>query len=104
MNPEIFHAAMHRIVARAKFPLGHIVITEGVAHAFGPSEVVPALADHAAGRWGDICPEDRQTNDDALRDGGRLMSTFTREEDGERLWIITEADGSSTTCLLPDEY
>ena len=104
MNPETFHAAMHRILARAKFPLGHVVLTGGAADAFNPAEIIAALADHAAGKWGDIDAEDKATNDDALEHGGRLTSTYTRPEDGERLWIFTEADREVTTCLLPDEY
>jgi hypothetical protein len=102
--PAIIEAAMHRIIAAAKFPLGHVVITGGVAHSFPPSELLPALADHARGKWGDVCAEDRATNEEALANGNRLMSTFTREADGERLWSITEWDRSVTTCLLPDEY
>jgi hypothetical protein len=97
-------AAMHRIIAAAKFPLGNVAITAGVARAFAPEEILPALADHARGKWGDICQEDKETNDRALENGDRLMSTYTRTEDGERLWVITEWDRSLTTCLLPDEY
>ena len=58
---------------------------------------------HESGDWGDVCREDWQSNDQALDDGSRLFSVYrTRLE--ERLWIITEADRSFTTVLLPYEY
>lgn len=93
----------------ARFNPGRLLITPGAAEAFSPSEVMAALADHLAGGWGDICPEDKQTNEDALETGARLMSTYTRTEDGTRLWIITEAEDdqgvrAATTALLPEEY
>ena len=100
----MLNGVMHRILARAKFPLGNVCMTNGVARTFAPSEVFAALADHAQGKWGDVCAEDRATNEDALSDGDRVMSTFTRADDGERLWIITEANREVTTALLPDEY
>jgi hypothetical protein len=58
---------------------------------------------HVSGDWGDICAEDRQANADALQYGYRLMSVYELSKT-ERLWIITEADRSSTTLLLPEEY
>jgi hypothetical protein len=93
------------VVIETVFPVGQLVITPGAADAFKPSEVFPALADHCSGEtWGDTPPEDKETNARALAYGGRLLSTYTREADGARLWIITEADRSATTVLLPDEY
>ena len=61
------------------------------------------LARHAGGDWGDVCPEDARANDQALREGMRLLSAYTLQ-DGTRVWIITEADRSSTCILLPEEY
>jgi hypothetical protein len=61
------------------------------------------LSRHACGNWGDLCEADRQENARALRQGGRLMSTYTLKN-GQTLWIITEADRSVTTLLLPLEY
>lgn len=54
---------------------------------------------------GDLCDEDKATNDDALEYGGRLMSQYRRESyPSQRIWIITEADRSCTTVLFPHEY
>lgn len=58
---------------------------------------------HVVGDWGDICAEDRQVNADALQYGSRLMSVYAITPT-ETLWIITEADRSCTTLLLPQEY
>lgn len=93
----------------ARFNPGSLFITPGAAGAFSPDEVMAALFDHLIGGWGDTCPEDKEANERALETGARLMSTYTRTEDGERLWIITEAEDdqgnrSTTTALLPDEY
>ncbi len=64
---------------------------------------LPFVLRHVSGDWGDICAEDRQANADALHYGYRLMSVYELSKT-ERLWIITEADRSSTTLLLPEEY
>jgi len=88
----------------ARFNPGRLLITPGAAGAFNPQEVLAALACHLRGDWGDLGPEDKHENDAALEHGGRLLSAYTRLEDEERLWIITEADRSATTALLPDEY
>lgn len=88
-----------------KVELGSVFLTPGVITALQESEDDPAhfLARHQAGDWGDLDPEDRQANEDALRRGERLLSAYETSK-GTRLWIITEADRSSTTLLLPDEY
>jgi hypothetical protein len=66
-------------------------------------DALQAIEDHARGDWGLVFPEDRQANEDALRDGDRLMSVY-RSSKGQRFWIITEADRSATTVLFPDDY
>ena len=58
---------------------------------------------HAAGDWGEVDAEDWSLNDQAVLDGTRLLSAY-RTLKGEKLWVITEADRSSTTLLLPSEY
>jgi hypothetical protein len=60
------------------------------------------LASHATGDWGDLCAFDRRQNQIALRDGYRILSSY--EVSTGRVWIITEADRSVTTILLPEEY
>ena len=58
---------------------------------------------HLDGDWGDISPEDIAENELSLQHGWRLLSSY-RLSDGTKVWIITEADRSATTFLLPDEY
>jgi hypothetical protein len=62
-----------------------------------------ALRRHASCDWGELCAEDKASNDQALQYGGRLMSAY-RTPTGVKFWIITEADRSATTTLLPEEY
>ncbi len=86
-----------------KFPLGQTVITPNALRRLQPDEVLGALMRHAAGDWGDVCPEDRQENELSLREGFRLFSVYHSASD-EKFWIITEADRSATTVLLPEDY
>jgi len=60
------------------------------------------LTRHATGDWGELCAFDRRQNERALRAGERILSAYPVGE--ERIWIITEADRSVTTILLPEEY
>lgn len=66
---------------------------------------VPAefLDQHARGEWGDVDAQDKEANEAALRDGTRILSSY-KTKAGVKLWVITEADRSATTVLLPDEY
>ncbi len=86
------------------FPLGRIVATPGALELLAATGTDPAelLARHQAGDWGDLGAFDRRENDKALRTGARLFSAYDTPEG--RLWIITEADRSSTCVLLPEEY
>ena len=86
-----------------RFPLGRILATPGVLGSVSQKEMLGALARHASGDWGDVDDDDRKANDDALRDGARVLSAY-RTAAGTKLWVITEADRSSTTVLLPEEY
>jgi hypothetical protein len=65
--------------------------------------VQEALRRHATGDWGDLSPEDRQENDLSAREGFRILSAYT-DTQGTKFWIITEADRSATTVLLPEDY
>lgn len=87
----------------AKFPLGRLVMTTGAYDALTPLEIKRGLFFHSQGDWGDVCQEDKQANDQALTDGTRLLSAYLTEK-GTRFWVITEADRSATTVLLPEEY
>jgi hypothetical protein len=87
------------------FSLGQTVATPGALEALGRnnSNGLDLLQRHARGDWGDVDAEDAAANDQATVDGGRLLSAYTLA-DGTRLWVITEADRSASTCLLPEEY
>ncbi|HWL08420.1 MAG TPA: hypothetical protein VNQ76_08450 [Planctomicrobium sp.] len=89
----------------ARFPLGQTVATPGALDALGDSNQSPMelLSRHVAGDWGTLDAEDQQANEDALLHGERLLSAYHTSK-GVKIWIITEADRSSTTLLLPDEY
>jgi len=88
----------------AKFPIGQVFFTRGVLDELADSGAVFAgLARHASGDWGEVNADDKALNDAALLDGTRLLSAYTAEN-GTRFWVITEADRSSTTVLLPEEY
>lgn len=84
------------------FPLGRLLITPGAQAVFSSEEVFSAVARHRQGDWGTLCKEDCRRNNSALRNGGRIFSAYQYHE--EKLWIITEADRSVTTILLPHEY
>jgi hypothetical protein len=92
-------------MASPKFSLGQIVATPGALRAFAESREEPFsfLYRHASGDWGELDAEDQKENELSLSEGFRLLSAY-RLKTGERLWIITEADRSVTTLLLPEEY
>ncbi len=87
------------------FDLGQVVATPGALDALRRSSQSPAefLRRHVSGDWGDVDAHDSQANWDALREGGRLLSSY-KTRLGDVLWVITEADRSSTCLLLPSEY
>jgi hypothetical protein len=86
----------------ARVPLGQIAITANASLRLATEEVLTALRRHASGDWGDLCAEDTLANDTALTHGGRLLSAYG--QGANRFWIITEADYSVTTVLLPEDY
>jgi hypothetical protein len=87
------------------FPLGQIVATPGALAALGRAQQPPTsfLARHASGDWGELEPADVAENQYSIAHGFRLLSSYQTNA-GEKLWIITEADRSATTLLLPEEY
>jgi hypothetical protein len=85
------------------FPLGRLLITPGALNLLTHDETFRALDRHSRGDWGECCPHDAAENDFALDKYLRLFSVY-RSEAGTKFWIITEADRSATTILLPDEY
>jgi hypothetical protein len=89
---------------RAPLPLGRVVATPGALKLLLEAGGHPFdyLARHAAGDWGELCAFDRRQNEIALREGLRILSSY--EVLAGKVWIITEADRSITTILLPEEY
>ena len=87
------------------FPLGQTVMTPGAQEALQRAGQLPRtfLASHVRGDWGDLDAEDKRANDRALKDGTRILSAYHTKK-GDKLWVITEADRSVTTILLPSEY
>lgn len=86
-----------------KVPLGRTVATPAALGAVSQPDIVAALRRHASGDWGEVDPDDRAANDDALRSGERLLSVY-QSATGTTFWVLTEADRSATTVLLPDDY
>lgn len=89
-----------------KFEPGNVYSTPGVnAKLEDAGFMIVSLNRHINGDWGNTCDEDKATNEEALVDGLRLMSVYKRKDHpDDTIWIITEADRSATTILLPDEY
>jgi len=88
-----------------KFFLGRTVATPGALRALEQANQNPFefLQRHQAGDWGELCEEDKRENEFSVRNGFRILSAYrTRNE--VKIWIITEADRSVTTLLLPHEY
>lgn len=96
----------------AKFKLGQTVMTRGIQQLL-VDEDEEIMRRHAAdlgyliwrhetGDAGEVCDEDKQANIDAIKNGNRILSAFQFQ--GKKVWIITEADRSATTVLLPEEY
>jgi hypothetical protein len=87
------------------FPLGKLVTTRGALMALLRAKQSPTefLSRHVNGDWGDLCAEDVAENEYAVAHGLRILSSYATTA-GDRLWLITEADRSATTFLLPDEY
>ncbi|MBK8092221.1 MAG: hypothetical protein IPK32_09665 [Verrucomicrobiaceae bacterium] len=85
------------------FPLGNLYSTPGALAVLSHEDIARAITRHQFGDWGDVCPEDKQTNDESLQTGARLFSVYRGQNDA-KFWIITESDRSATTVLLPEEY
>lgn len=92
-------------MAPARFPLGRVVATPAVLRAFERSGDLPSvyLERHRSLDPGTLNAEDQLANLHALEIGARIFSAYLLA-DGTRVWIITEADRSATTILLPEEY
>ena len=94
------------------FRLGQLVATPGAIEVMERLGIDPPglLARHVTGDWGDIDPEDRGLNEQAVRDGSRIFSVYGARGSDDCLWVITdtEADDAgtrlATTILRPEDY
>lgn len=88
------------------FQLGRVVATAGVANWISLSSnsefVQTSLSRHSIGDWGELCDEDKTLNNQAVKEGNRILSAYSYNN--EKIWIITESDRSCTTVLFPSEY
>ena len=89
--------------AIAKFSLGRIVATRNAVEKLTWDDMLIAIKRHQAGDWGDVCADDRKENELSLEKGFRLLSVYQSTDD-VKFWIITEADRSVTTVLMPEDY
>ena len=92
-----------------KFKHGRFLATPAVLEAVPRGIINAAIERHLNGDWGDVCNADKRANDRALKDGSRLLSVYHTPALGDKkretkFWIITEADRSATTVLLPSDY
>ena len=93
------------ILVTPRFPLGFLTATPGALAALAPhpGELARIVTRHSQCDWGDLCPEDADSNNDALVHGERVLSVYETPA-GEKVWVISEADRSCTTVLLPSDY
>jgi hypothetical protein len=89
---------------KALFELGKVVGTPGALDLLERTEVSPAslIRRHASGDWGEVSEVAAIENALSVREGFRVLSSYS--VGGEHVWIITKADRSATTILLPKEY
>jgi hypothetical protein len=87
-----------------RFPMGKIVITNNASRALTEDGLMRGIERHAGGDWGNVNAADKKLNDAAVENGDRLLSAYTDFRTATKFWIITEADRSVTTILLPEDY
>ena len=92
-------------MSQPRFSLGQVVATPGALEVLEDAGQFPDefLRKHVAGDWGEIDAHDRRENEFSVVNGFRILSAY-RTNKGVKLWVITEADRSSTCLLLPEEY
>ena len=94
-----------RFTSKPRFNLGQVVATPGALKALDAAQVLPAqlLTRHQSGDWGEVPAEDASENELSVKQGFRILSAYSLPTE-VKIWIITEADRSATTLLLPSEY
>jgi len=104
-NATVAGSANETAKTKLLFSPGQVVATPGAIELMNANQIqsLSLLARHLTGDWGVVPDEDAKANQEALKIEARIMSSYPLEN-GARIWIITEADRSSTTFLLPEEY
>jgi hypothetical protein len=99
------HHSTYQRPSVTRFALGQTYITPGAEEALqiAGQTAIEFLRRHMSCDWGELSDDDVQENELSLQKGFRLLSNY-RTAKGQQLWIITEADRSATTVLLPAEY
>lgn len=92
-----------------KFNLGQLVATHRVAERAEKdldfyNFIHESIRSYISGDWGKLCDEDKRSNDNAVKNGERILAAYIYSETDEKIWIITGWDRSVTTILFPDEY
>ena len=93
----------HSKMSRRSVSWGRLAATPAVLEAVPMPELLAAFQRHMRCDWGDVCKTDWAANDQALKNGERLLSSY-KSGSGTKFWIITEWDRSATTILLPSDY
>ena len=88
--------------APIRFQPGTVVATVGALQVADNHAILELLRRHLAGDWGVVCDDDKKANEAALKHGARLLSAY--DVNGERLWVLTEANRQQTTVMTPGEY
>lgn len=91
------------VVPLRKFSMGQMVITANAQSVLTQDDVNMALVRHSQGDWGDVCEEDKRTNDRRVQEQGMLLSAYQSAK-GVTFWVITDPGHEVTTVLLPEDY
>ena len=104
-SPDNKEPSQPSLPRKILFPLGQIVATPGALEWLSRHSLSPMtfIERHVSGDGGCLCPEDVLENQRAVKNGSRVFSSY-EIAGGERLWVVSEADRSVTTLLLPSEY
>lgn len=92
-------------MSRFKFPLGRLLATPAAIKVVEEAgiDLFSLVVRHGSGDWGEVCREDAEENERSVRNGWRILSAYAVRHEA-KVWILTEADRSCTTILLPEEY